>query len=259
MHESLDGARTVVSGAADGIGRAIVLDFVRRGAVVHGLDRNLDTLMRLDEIVTSDPRSTGRFVPHHVDLADREATDRAITVISTRLDGVCDVLVNNVGVSTIRAFADTDDQLLDTVIAVNFIAAFRITRHFLPALGASKQGVVVNIASELALIGQAGYAAYCASKGAVLAWSRALAVELAPAGIRVNVVCPGPIDTALLEADFAASGDGATARRTEIAAVPLGRLGTPFDIAAVVTFLASNAAAFVTGAAWAVDGGKTAC
>ena len=101
---------------------------------------------------------------------------------------------------------------------------------------------MVNIASELALIGQAGYAAYCASKGAVLAWSRALAVELAPAGIRVNVVCPGPIGTALLEADFA-----------------LGRLGTPFDIAAVVTFLASNAAAFVTGATWVVDGGKTAC
>ena len=240
MHESLDGARTVVSGAADGIGRAIVLDFVRRGAVVHGLDRNLDALMRLEEIVTSDPRSTGRFVPHQVGDS-------------------CDVLVNNVGVSTIRAFSDTDDQLLDYLIAVNFIAAFRITRHFLPALGASKQGVVVNIASELALIGQAGYAAYCASKGAVLAWSRALAVELAPAGIRVNVVCPGPIGTALLEADFAASGDGATARRTEIAAVPLGRLGTPFDIAAVVTFLASNAAAFVTGATWVVDGGKTAC
>jgi NAD(P)-dependent dehydrogenase (short-subunit alcohol dehydrogenase family) len=257
MPESLHGVRAVVTGAADGIGRAVVLDFVRRGAVVHGLDRNLDALNRLAETVAGTAGPGGRFVPHQADLADRDATDRAMATISMLLDGACDVLVNNVGMSMMRAFGDTDDELLDRVLAVNFVAAFRITRHLLPALGMSKHGAVVNIASELALIGQAGYATYCASKGAILAWSRALAVELAPSGIRVNAICPGPIDTALLDADFASSGDAAGARRTEIAAVPLARLGTPADIAAVVSFLACEAAAFVTGAAWTVDGGKT--
>jgi NAD(P)-dependent dehydrogenase (short-subunit alcohol dehydrogenase family) len=91
----------------------------------------------------------------------------------------------------------------------------------------------------------------------VLAWSRTLAVELAP-GIRVNAVCPGPIDTALLDADLTATGNPGAARGAEIVSVPIGRLGLPGDISEVVAFLASDAAAFVTGAAWPVDGGKTA-
>ncbi|MDB6087161.1 MAG: short-chain dehydrogenase/reductase, partial [Gammaproteobacteria bacterium] len=127
----------------------------------------------------------------------------------------------------------------------------------LPALEASRCAAVVNIASELALVGQSGYTAYCGSKGAVLAWSRALAVELAGSGIRVNAICPGPVDTTMLAAEFATSDAPLDARDAEIASVPLGRLGNPPDIAAVVAFLASDAASFVTGAAWSVDGGKT--
>jgi NAD(P)-dependent dehydrogenase (short-subunit alcohol dehydrogenase family) len=243
-----------VTGAAGGIGSAIVQRLIEEGATVHGLDRSPN----VEERLARQFAHTGRFVPHVVDLAHRAATDRAIGELRERLSGRCDILVNNAGISRWRSFADSDDELLDSLLAVNLTAAFRITRALLAALEASGRASLINIASELALVGQPGYSAYCATKGAVLAWSRALAVELAPRGIRVNALCPGPIDTPMLNAEFEALGDRARARAEEIATVPLGRLGTPQDVAAVVAFLASDAATFVTGAAWAVDGGKTA-
>jgi NAD(P)-dependent dehydrogenase (short-subunit alcohol dehydrogenase family) len=250
--------RIVVTGAGEGIGRAIALKFLGQGAQVHGLDRNADALHRVAEIAASTPGLGGRFVPHRVNLADRGETDRAADRLLAALEGRCDTLVNNAGISIVRPFPQIDDAVLDALFAVNFMAAFRLTQRLLPAIQATGRGSVVNIASELALIGAFGYSAYSATKGAILGWSRALAVELAPLHIRVNAVCPGPVETALLGADFAATGDAGAARNEEIASVPLGRLGLPADIAEVVSFLASDAAAFVTGAAWPVDGGKTA-
>ncbi|HTX24051.1 MAG TPA: SDR family oxidoreductase [Steroidobacteraceae bacterium] len=251
--QPLTGLQAVVTGAAGGIGSAIVRRLIDQGATVHGLDRdqNIEALVR-------ELASSGRFGAHVVDLAHRAATDQALAHLTERLAGRCDILVNNAGISRLRPFAQSDDELLESLLAVNLTAAFRITRALLPALLSSGRASVVNIASELALIGQPGYTAYCASKGAVLAWSRALAVELAPIGIRVNAVCPGPIDTAMLNAEFEALGDRARARADEVATIPLGRLGAPRDVAAVVAFLASDAAGFVSGAAWSVDGGKTA-
>jgi NAD(P)-dependent dehydrogenase (short-subunit alcohol dehydrogenase family) len=197
-------------------------------------------------------------VAHVVDLAERAAVDRVLADVLEAVGGRCDILVNNAGVSRLRSLADTDDELIDWMFEVNFMAAFRITRTLLPALRASKRASVVNIASELALVGQPDYSGYCATKGAVLAWSRALALELAGQGVRVNAVCPGPIDTRLLQEEFATHRDPDAARSAEIETVPLARLGLPADIAPVVAFLASDAGAFVTGAAWCVDGGKTA-
>jgi NAD(P)-dependent dehydrogenase (short-subunit alcohol dehydrogenase family) len=251
--QPLSGLRAVVTGAAGGIGKAVSRQLIAQGATVHGIDRNGEALRHLKAECAGDA-----FVSHVVDLADRAAVDRTLEDVLDRLDQRCDILVNNAGVSRLRSLQDTDDALLDWLFAVNFNAAFRITRALLPALKASTRGSVVNIASELALVGQAEYSAYCATKGAVLAWSRALAVELAGVGIRVNAVCPGPVDTALLQEEFATHDNPQQARRTEIATIPLGRLGSSNDIAPVVAFLASDAAAFVTGAAWCVDGGKTA-
>jgi NAD(P)-dependent dehydrogenase (short-subunit alcohol dehydrogenase family) len=248
----LPGRTAVVTGAAGGIGGAISRQLLSLGAIVHGLDRDAEGLERVAS------GWGGQFVAHPVDLAERADVDRVLAEVLEGVRGRCDILVNNAGVSRLRSLADTDDQLIDWMFEVNFMAAFRITRTLLPALRASKRASVVNIASELALVGQPDYSGYCATKGAVLAWSRALALELADQGVRVNAVCPGPIDTTLLREEFETHRDPKAARSAEIEAVPLARLGLPADIAPVVAFLASDAAAFVTGAAWCVDGGKTA-
>ncbi len=242
----------MVTGAAGGIGAAISRELLSQGAIVHGLDRDAGGLQRLAA------GSGGSFVGHVVELSARDSVDRVLAEALEGTRGRCDILVNNAGVSRLRALADTDDELIGWMFEVNFMAAFRITRTLLPALRASTRASVVNIASELALVGQPDYSGYCATKGAVLAWSRALALELAGQGVRVNAVCPGPVDTTLLQEEFATHGDPNGARSAETGAIPLGRLGLPADIAPVVAFLASDAGAFVTGAAWCVDGGKTA-
>jgi NAD(P)-dependent dehydrogenase (short-subunit alcohol dehydrogenase family) len=251
--QPLSGCRAVVTGAAGGIGSAIVRTLIDQGADVHGLDRDVAAQSALAQILSQ----SGRYVAHVVDLAERTACDRTLADLQRLLAARCDILVNNAGVSVLRPFDASDDALLDALLGLNFGAAFRITRALLPALRASGRGVVINIASELALIGQPGFSVYSATKGALLAWSRALAIELAPDGIRVNAICPGPIDTPLLQQEFDTYREPTAARAAEIATVPLGRLGAPSDIAAVVAFLAGEGAAFVTGATWSVDGGKT--
>lgn len=243
----------MVTGAAGGIGCEVARQLIAQGATVHGLDRDGDGLERM-----AGEFRANSFVAYRVDLADRPQVDRVLGELLEGLERRCDILVNNAGVSRLRPLVDTDDAMLDWMFAVNFIAAFRITRALLPALRASGCASVVNVASELALVGQPDYSAYCATKGAVLAWSRALALELAGQHIRVNAVCPGPVDTALLQEEFTTHTDPGAAKRAEIATIPLSRLGAPADIAPVVAFLASDAAAFVTGAAWCIDGGKTA-
>jgi NAD(P)-dependent dehydrogenase (short-subunit alcohol dehydrogenase family) len=251
--QSLSNLRAVVTGAAGGIGAAICRQLILQGALVHGLDRDAAGLERAVR-----EYGAARFVPLVVDLADRAHTDKTLVDLLTVLEGRCDILVNNAGVSRLRYLEGSDDALLDWIFAVNFHAGFRITRALLPALRSSGRGSIVNIASELGLVGHAGYSVYCATKGAVLAWTRALAVELSGERIRVNAVCPGPVDTALLQEEFSSDGKPQEARAAEIAMVPLKRLGVAQDIAPVVAFLASEAASFVTGAAWVVDGGKTA-
>jgi NAD(P)-dependent dehydrogenase (short-subunit alcohol dehydrogenase family) len=250
---SLAGLRAVVTGAAGGIGGAITRQLMAQGAEVHALDRDAQALKIL---AASAPQ--GLLKTRAIDLADRGAVDRLIPEILAQMQQRCDILVNNAGFSRLRSLEESDDGVLDGLFAVNFFAAFRVTRALLPALRASGRGAIINIASELALVGAADYSAYCATKGAMLAWTRALAVELAPGHIRVNAVCPGPIDTALLREEFMTHADPEKARLGEVATIPLSRLGTPGDIAPVVGFLASEAAAFVTGAVWPVDGGKTA-
>ena len=252
--QPLAGRHAVVTGAAGGIGSAIVRALIEQGAEVLGLDRD----GRAQEALQKALPAGARYHIHLVDLADRVACDRSLAQLRRGLAGRCDIVVNNAGLSELRAFDASDDALLDASFGLNFDAAFRLTRSLLPELRASGRAAVINIASELGLIGQPGFSIYCATKGALIAWTRALAVELGPERIRVNAVCPGPIDTPLLQREFDTYADPSAARGAEVASIPLGRLGLPTDIAAVVAFLAGDGAAFTTGAAWTVDGGKTA-
>jgi meso-butanediol dehydrogenase/(S,S)-butanediol dehydrogenase/diacetyl reductase len=156
--QSLSNLRAVVTGAAGGIGAAISRQLISQGAVVHGLDRDAAGLKR----AVGECGDT-RFVPHLVDLADRAQMDKTLDDLRAALSGRCDILVNNAGVSRLRTLEGSDDALLDWIFAVNFNAGFRITRALLPALRASGRGSIVNVASELALVGHAGYSAYCAT------------------------------------------------------------------------------------------------
>ena len=246
----LDGRRALVTGTSGGIGRAIARALCAAGAVVHGLDRTADES-------AGDVAPRGHFVPHTVDLRDAARTAAAVARVTDAL-GAIDVLVNNAAILPFRFVEDTTDDLLDDVMAVNFGAVYRLCRQVFPAMRARRTGAIVNVASELAFVGLPGYTAYCAAKGAVLAFTRALALEAAPHGVRVNALCPGPTDTSMMAAELAAAPSPDEARAQMLASVPAGRLARPEEIAQVALFLASDAASFVQGAAFLADGGRTA-
>jgi len=223
--------RVLVTGAASGIGRATTIAFHEAGALVAGLD-----------IAPIDPPITG----FQVDLADAAATKAAVDATAAQLGGL-DVVVNCAGIEREAPLASLDLAALDMMIAVNLRAAIVVAHAALRHLG--EGGAIVNIASELAFLGRANAAGYCATKGAILSLTRSWARELGPR-IRVNAVAPGPIDTPLL--DYEHMNPALRAIET---ANPMGRIGRPEEVAAAILFLASPAAAFITGQCISVDGG----
>jgi NAD(P)-dependent dehydrogenase (short-subunit alcohol dehydrogenase family) len=170
------------------------------------------------------------------------------------------VLYNNAGISSSGSVADATDDDWDRCLAVNAKGTFVFSRAAVPHLAAEGGGAIVNQGSVAALVGIPNFAAYCAAKGAVVALTRSMAVDLAPRGIRVNVICPGTVYTPLMEPMLRARGDGdleAGLAKT-VVKYPIGRLGTPEEIAHAALFLASEEASFLTGSVLAADGGMTA-
>ena len=170
--------------------------------------------------------------------------------------GGLDVLVNNAGVYFSGSMADTDEASWDYVFDANVKGLFLCSRSALPALKLSR-GNIVNVASEAGLAGYANSTAYCASKGAVVNLTRSMAVELAP-DVRVNCVCPGVIVTDLARAGFAIDGDEEEGLRQQVSNYPVGRLGTPEEVATGIIYLASEDAGFVNGIALPIEGGSLA-
>ncbi len=246
-----DGKTILITGASSGIGAATARRFGAEGGRVM--------VCALDEagcraVVDDVTAGGGEAAYLHGDLAGRPFCDKAIDETVARF-GRLDVLVNNAGISrrgTVETMSDEDWRL---TFAVNLDAMFFLSRRALPIMKRQGGGVIVNTASELAITAPRNNAAYAASKGAVLQFTRAMAIDHAREGIRVNAICPGPVDTPLLT-DF--RDDAAEELKAIAEATPMGRIGTPDEIAGAITFLASDDATFITGSALLADGGVTA-
>lgn len=239
----LAGQVAVVTGAASGIGAATVDVFVREGARVAALDLAADR-------ITPSPA----VLPVRCDVAEEDQVAAALATVDAEL-GPVDVLVNQAGIVPRGPLREITVAEWDRTMAVNVRSMFLTCRALLPGMVARGRGAVVNCASGAAFTAGRDLAAYTASKGAVLALTRALAVDSAPA-VRVNAVCPGLIDTPGPLVGQPPELDAS--RRRAAAATPLGRLGTPEEVAEAILFLASPRSSFASGSALVLDGGKLA-
>ena len=252
----LHGRTALITGAGSGIGRATAELFAREGAGVAIVDRDGQAA----ESTASQIAATGaEAYPVVADVTSPEEIARAVDR-AARLMGRLDILYNNAGVGSSGSVTETTEEDWDRCFAVNVKGTYLTSRAAIPHLEAARGGSVINQASVAALVGIQGFAAYCAAKGAVVSLTRAMAVDLAPLGIRVNALCPGTVYTPLMEPLMRERGGGSIERGLEITAAkyPIGRLGTPMEIAQAALFLASGDSSFVTGAAFTVDGGMTA-
>ena len=236
----------LVTGASRGIGRGIALQLAREGWDVCV---NYIQQREAAEAVAAQIRSIGQnAMAYQADVADGEAVNAMVRAAEAQL-GPGSLAVNNAGISGQGLFQDTSDEAWDRHMAVNLGGARNVIRAVLPHMLSEKSGCIVNISSIWGLRGASCEVAYACSKAAIIGLTRSLALELAPSGIRVNCVAPGCIDTDMVKV----LGD--ETRSMLIEETPLGRLGTPEDIAHAVAFLASEKASFITGQVLTADGG----
>ena len=244
----LAGRAAVVTGVGSGLGKAIAGELAAEGAAVLGCDVD-------DRSGEQTMAGIGRF--RHADVS-READVAALVDESVAVFGRLDLMVNNAAIQLEQELVETTEDELDRVLAVNLKGPFFGCKHAVRVMRPAGGGVIVNVASILALVGDGILAAYCAAKGGVLGITRATAVQYGAEGIRCNAICPGDIDTPLVQAYFNTSADPEALRRQVAGEYPLGRIAQPREIARAVVFLASDDSSFMTGEAMVVDGGLLA-
>jgi NAD(P)-dependent dehydrogenase (short-subunit alcohol dehydrogenase family) len=248
----LAGKVALITGVGSGIGQAAARLFCQQGAVVFGLDRNLQA----GQALAQELQTQGQlFHFYPADLSNQSACIESVGQCLETCKQI-DILYNNAGISAVTPFLETDAVTVEQILAINFLSVFYLCQQVIPQMQ-HRGGVIINTASELAVVAQPLYTAYCASKGAVLSFTRALALEYAQSNIRINALCPGPIDTPMLQQEFDLDADPLAAKAQGIASMPIGRLGTPEEIAQVALFLATDAPALMHGASLIVDGAKT--
>ncbi|MCW0205779.1 2-hydroxycyclohexanecarboxyl-CoA dehydrogenase [Achromobacter veterisilvae] len=251
--QRLSGRTAIVTGGGGGIGGAACRRLAREGAAVGVLDLDPEAAAAVAAGIEAEG---GRALALRCDITRREEVDAAVAAVESGL-GPVDVLVNNAGWDIFKPFTKTEPAEWDKLIAVNLVGALHMHHAVLPGMAARKSGRIVNIASDAARAGSSGEAVYAACKGGLVAFSKTIAREHARHGITVNVVCPGPTDTALFASYKEGAGNPEKLVEAFTRAIPLGRIGQPEDLPGAILFFASDDAAYVTGQVLSVSGGLT--
>jgi 2-hydroxycyclohexanecarboxyl-CoA dehydrogenase len=249
----LQNKTAIVTGGGGGIGGATCRRFAAEGAQVAVFDMNLEAAQKVAADIVA---AGGKAAAFKCDITDRGQVDAAVAAVEAQL-GPVDVLVNNAGWDVFKPFIKTVPAEWERLIAINLTGALHMLHAVLPGMAERKQGRIVNIASDAARGGSSGEAVYSACKGGLVALSKTLAREHARHNITVNVVCPGPTDTALLAGVAEGARDPAKLIEAFRSAIPLGRLGQPDDLASAIAFFGSDDASFITGQVISVSGGLT--
>jgi meso-butanediol dehydrogenase/(S,S)-butanediol dehydrogenase/diacetyl reductase len=244
----LSGKIALVTGGRGGIGRAICARFVREGATVFAADLTKEGTL-------SDAADGSRFV--RLDVTSEDEARAAMAHVDQEC-GKLDILVNAAGIEIEKTIEHTTLADWNRIFAVNVTGTFLASKYALPLLRKSGSGSIINFGSYDGFIADPGLAAYCATKGAVHALTRAMACDHGPEGIRVNAICPGYVDTPMLKSFFRDAGDIGTLEAAVRGVHPMRRYGTPDDVANLVNWLASDEARYASGQLWVLDGALTA-
>ena len=251
--QGLKGKTIIVTGGGGGIGGSTCQRLAQEGAQVAVLDRDLGAAQKTAAQITE---AGGTALALACDITQRSEIDAALTQIEAQL-GPVDVLVNNAGWDVFKPFTQTDEHEWERLIAINLTGALHMHHAVLPRMVERRAGRIVNIASDAARVGSSGEAVYAACKGGLVSFSKTIAREHARHGISVNVVCPGPTETALFAGFADAAPNPEKLREAFVRAIPLGRMGQPQDLAGAIAFFASDDAGFITGQVLSVSGGLT--
>ncbi|GAA2861576.1 SDR family NAD(P)-dependent oxidoreductase [Microbacterium arabinogalactanolyticum] len=250
----LENKKAIVTGGAGGIGRATSLAFAAEGASVAVVDLNAEAAEAVAEEIRA---AGGNAIAIGADVSSEDDIIRVVATANEAFDGI-DVVFNNAGIIRRTTAVETTVEEWDRVFGVNVRAIFLMCKHVVPVMKANGGGSIVNTGSGWGLKGGGQAISYCASKGAVVNMTRALAIDHGPDGIRVNSVNPGDVDTGMLRDEAKQLGQDQAGFLAEAAERPLNRMGQPSEIAAAVVWLASDDASYVTGSALVVDGGGIA-
>ena len=247
----LDGKVALVTGAGSGIGAAIAETLSGAGARVLATDCDLDAATATARRIHA---AGGEATTFPLDVVDEAACASAVARVASDA-GALDVLVNNAGIGHVGTLMTTNGEDLDRLYGVNVRGVFNVSKAFLPGMLERRRGSIINIASVGGVVGIRDRLAYCTTKFAVVGLTKSMALDHAGAGVRVNCICPGRVETPFVAARVREYADPERAYREMASSQSLGRMGRPEEIAAAALYLASDEAAFVTGSALMIDGG----